>query len=326
MAASSETATTRRRRRRDKVASSHVAAPGQRERVAQPVTRPRPTAGEAPVPAPRRSKARGKSQRAAPPPETMIQSRSDQFDLVLSARMLSAVILFSLLVVLFLFFQADTFYVSHVEVGGLRHLTAEEVFALSGIANMHLFWVDPADVEAAIRRSSSVGAVEVSVGWPPHLVQIQVQEREPALIWEQAGVRTWIDVRGRVMPQRTDLEGLIRVVVEGVDDPVGANVIIPQEVVDGALQLRRLYPNIEALLYRPVEGLGFRDVGGWLVWFGTGTDMAAKMNMYNALAADLQARGIYPEFIDVGNVDAPYYKVWWGRDEATEAVPTGETE
>ena len=61
-------------------------------------------------------------------------------------------------------------------------------------------------------------------------------------------MRTWIDVRGRVMPQRTDIEDLLRVVVENVGTSLGTNVIIPQDVVDGALQLRVLYPNIEVLL------------------------------------------------------------------------------
>ncbi len=243
---------------------------------------------------------------------------------VLSARMLSAVILFSLLVVLFLFFQSDAFYVHRIEVGGLNHLDAAEVFTLSGVANLHIFWVDAEEVRRAVLRSPSVADAEVRVGWPPHLVQIEVQERAPALVWEQAGVRTWIDVRGRVMPQRSDLQGLLRVVVEGRDGPLGPNDVIPQDVVDGALQLRALFPNIEVLLYSPMEGLGYQDGRGWRVWFGSGTNMAAKLTVYNALVEDLLARGIQPEYIDVGDVDAPYYKEWWGRE--IQATPTVDSQ
>ncbi|MFC1960628.1 hypothetical protein ACFLYO_07950, partial [Chloroflexota bacterium] len=130
--------------------------------------------------------------------------------------------------------------------------------------------------------------------------------------------RTWIDVRGRVMQQRSDLENMLRVVVEGVDAPVSASVVIPQEVVDGALQLRLLQPDRDVLIYDPEQGLGYQDSRGWRAWFGSGTEMVAKENVYNAIVADLQARGIQPEFIDVGDMNAPYYKIWWREGEAAE--------
>ena len=316
MAVPSKTA-AKRRRRREQVHSSHVAPRGQREKVARPVERP---ASPPPKPAVRRGRGRAR-RKPLSAPETMTVPRAGQLDVVFSARMLSGVILFSLLVVLALFFQSDAFYVHRIEVGGLSYLAADEVFTLSEVAAMHIFWVDPAVVRQNVMRSPSVAEAEVLVGWPPHLLQIEVQEREPALIWEQAGVRTWIDVRGRVMPQRTDLEGLLRVVVEDVNTPVGPNIVIPQDVVDGALQLKSLYPNIEVLLYNSAEGLGYPDGRGWRVWFGAGTNMPAKLNVYNAIVANLEARGIQPEYIDVGDINAPYYKVLWGRDSG-ETGPT----
>jgi len=315
MIASSDT--TSKRRRRGRFQSSHVAPRGHRERVARPVVRP-----AEPSPALRTPVRRRRAQRreAASRPVAagttgMIQRRSGYLEAILSARMLSAVTVASLVVVLLMFIQSDAFYVRQIEVGGLVHLTAEEVFMLSGVANIHLFWVDPAEVRAQVLRSPSVADAEVRVGWPPHLIQIEIQEREPALIWEQAGVRTWIDVRGRVMQQRVDRTDLLRVVVEGSDAPLGTDVVIPQDVVDAALQIRALRPDLEALIYDAVEGLGFQDPQGWRTWLGTGTNMAAKLNVYNAIVADLTARGIYPEFIDVGDVDAPYYRIWWQENE-----------
>lgn len=329
MVASSDTAKKRKRRTRQ-VNSSHVAPRGQRDSVARPVER---LEQEAPSRKPTRRK-RSQRREAAPrrpvptEPGTMIQRRSDQLGMVFSARMLSAVILFSLAVVLVLIFQSDAFYVHHIEVGGLTYLTAEEVFGLSEVAGLHLFWVDAAEVQEGVLRSPSVADADVSVSWPPHGIQIEVRERAPAVIWEQAGVRTWIDVRGRVMQQRIHLEDLLLISVEGSDTPVGPNVVIPQDVVDGALQLRSLLPTLEELIYDPVDGLGYQDPRGWRVWFGTGTTMPARLNVYQSIVADLEQRGIYPELIDVGDVDAPYYKVWWGRDEnavdgASPAAATG---
>lgn len=322
MVASSETAKKRSRRARQ-VNSSHVAPRGQREKVATPVTR------EAPLAPPRKPTRRKRPQRRevavrrppTPEPGAMIQRRPDQFELLFSARMLSILILFSLSVVLVLLFQSQAFYVHHIEVGGLTYLTAEEVFALSEVANLHLFWVDPTEVRENVMKSPSVADADVLITWPPHGVQIEVQERAPALIWEQAGVRTWIDVRGRVMLQRIDIGGLMRVVVEGSDTPVGPNVVIPQDVVDGALQIKVLKPELAELIYDPVEGLGYQDPRGWRVWFGSGTEMPARMNVYEAIVADLELRGIYPEMIDVGDIDAPYYKVWWGRENAEGVEP-----
>lgn len=315
MIASSDTASKSRRRRR--MQSSHVAPRGQRERVARPVVRHVEPLPVVRAPARRRRAARREAaaRNGVSGAVAMTQRRSGHLEAILSARTLSAVTVASLLVVLLMFIQSDAFYVHHIEVGGLVNLTAEEVFALSGVANLHLFWVDPAEVRAQVLRSPSVADAEVRVGWPPHLIQIEIQEREPALIWEQAGVRTWIDVRGRVMQQRVDRTDLLRIVVEGSDAPIGPNVVIPQDVVDAALQLRELLPDLEVLIYDAVEGLGFQDPQGWRAWLGTGTDMAAKLNVYNAIVADLNARGIYPEFIDVGDVDAPYYRIWWREDE-----------
>jgi len=79
------------------------------------------------------------------------------------------------------------------------------------------------------------------------------------------------------------------------------------------LQLRSLFPNIEVLRYHPHKGLGYQDGRGWEVWFGIGTDMPEKILIYEAIVANLQARGIQPGEVDVSNPDAPYYSVLWGR-------------
>lgn len=329
MTASSEAPTTqaqdesrRARPKRRHVNSTHVAPRGQRHTVARPIERTEP----APLPAAptRRRLDRGREKKRESVPESMTQPRSDPLTAVLSGRMVSAVILFALLVVLFLFFQSDAFYVDHIEVGGMGYMSAEEIFALSETANTHLFWLDAAQIEASVLRSPNIAAADVSIGWPPHILQIEVEERQPALVWEQSGYRTWIDVQGRVMPQRSDIPGLLRIVADGEVDALSGETAIPQEVVDGALQLKALYPGIDVLVYNAIEGLGYQDGRGWRAWFGSGRDMPTKLAVYETLVADLLARGIQPEYIDVGNPDAPYYKYWWGR-EADQTAPPVES-
>jgi hypothetical protein len=228
-------------------------------------------------------------------------------------RFFSGMIIACLLLVLFLFFSADAFYVHSIAVGGLEYLTKEEVFALSDIANMHIFWVDPAAVRASILRSPTVADATVYVGWPPQMVQIVVEERQPALVWEQAGVAAWIDVQGRVMPQRQDRPDLLRIYDYDTEGPLAPNTRVDTGAVSGALQLRSMFPNIDALRYHPHKGLGYQDGRGWQVWFGVGTNMPEKIRVYDAIVENLLSRTIYPEEINVARPDAPYYCCVGGR-------------
>jgi hypothetical protein len=224
----------------------------------------------------------------------------------ISWRVFSGLIVLSLVFVLFMFFSADAFYVHTIAVGGLDYMTKEEIFALADIANTHIFWIDPQIVRQSILRSPTIADASVYIGWPPNMVQIVVQERAPALVWEQDGIAVWIDLRGKVMRQRENRPDLLRISADSTGEPP---VDIAEAVVNGALQLRTLYPNIEVLRYNPDKGLGYSDGRGWMVWFGAGTDMPEKLLIYNAVVADLAARGIFPTEINVGNPDAPYYSV-----------------
>lgn len=230
-----------------------------------------------------------------------------------SWRVISAMIVLGLSAVLVLFFATPMFYVHNISVGGLRYLTKNEIYGLSSIADMHIFWVDPEVVRQNLLRSPTIADARVQVGWPPNMVQIIVEEREPALIWEQAGVTTWIDVQGRVMSLREDRSDLVRILAVDGDGPLGPNVQLPLDVVTGALQMKTLYPNIDVLRYDSIQGLGYQDGRGWMAWFGTGTDMPEKLLIYDAIVTNLLGRQIQPGEISVVNPDAPYYTALQGR-------------
>ncbi len=230
-------------------------------------------------------------------------------------RLVSFLIVVCLSAVLGLFFVTDVFYVRSVAVGGLRYMTKEEVFTYADIANLHLFWVDPGEVRENILRYPTVADAQVRLGWPPNMVNIIVEEREPALIWEQNGTGFWVDIRGNVMALREDRPDLVRVVVDDplLEGPIGTGETLDEEIVFGVLQLHELRPDIASWRYDPARGLGFRNANGWDVWLGVGTDMQEKWRIYEAIAADLVARGIQPGEVNVVNPDAPYYSVLWGR-------------
>jgi len=95
---------------------------------------------------------------------------------------------------------------------------------------------------------------------------------------------------------------------ESVDTELEPSIaFVPQEVLQGALNLRELRPSINELYYRPSEGLSYQDGRGWRVHFGTGIDMNQKLVLYETILGDLLARNISPVYISVSNKNKPYY-------------------
>jgi cell division septal protein FtsQ len=254
----------------------------------------------------RARKARAQAYRA---PATSRARRHVSVWKLFSWRVVSGMLVLGLSAVLYLFLTTPAFYVNSVAIGGEKYLSREEIFRYSDIARQHIFWVDPAEVEKRLKAVPNIADAQVLVSWPPDMVQILVVEREPALTWEQ-GVRVWVDVNGIVMKQREDRPDLVRVVVPNAAEPIGVGERIPQTIVDGALQLKKRYPNMDVLLYDSAKGLGYHDGRGWTVWFGTGEDLDAKLLVYNSLAATLVGK-LQPGEIVVVDPDRPYYTVLW---------------
>jgi hypothetical protein len=230
---------------------------------------------------------------------------------ILSWRAVSLVIVIGLSIVLYLFLTSDAFFVQSVAIGGEKYLSREEIFRFSNVAQRHIFWIDPVEVERQLEQVPNIADATVYVGWPPDMVQILVVEREPALIWEQS-VRVWVDVNGIVMKQREDRPDLLRIVVPNATEPLDVGARIPQSIIDGALYLKRRYSNIDVLLYDSLKGLGYRDGRGWTVWFGDGAEMDVKLLNYNAIVEAIVAQ-VQPGEIVMSDPDRPYYTVLWRK-------------
>ena len=230
-------------------------------------------------------------------------------------RAVSALIVLVFGAVLVLIFTTELFYVRSIQVRGLEYLTVEEVFAFADVANYHLFWLDSERVRDNILRSSSVADATVELGWPPDMINIQIEERQPAVIWSESGVEMWVDLQGRMMKARVELPNLMRInaTVGAFDEPLTDGRQLDDDIVFGALQIQELLPDMTSLNYDPVYGLGWTDNNGWQVWMGSGTGMSEKVKIYNALVQNLMTRGIQPGVINVANPDAPFYTVLWGR-------------
>jgi cell division protein FtsQ len=232
-------------------------------------------------------------------------------------RYVSLGMVFVLLSILAFLFNADLFVVKAAEIGDARYVPVEEIFAESGVAGQRIMMIDPEAVERRLELSPSVDSAEVRVQWPARVI-IRIREREPALIWEQAGNRYWVDLNGHLMVERRPLDTLLLVVNEGSEIPFQCpgplcvkqdEITIDPEVVRGAQHLKTLRSNIDVLYYDPVRGLSYQDGRGWRAYFGIGATMDVKLITYETLVATLEAQGIRPLYIDVSNPNAPYYRV-----------------
>ena len=214
------------------------------------------------------------------------------------------------------FFTSDVFYVSAIQVRGNTFISGDEVFAYSELADYHMFWLDPADIRAKVQRSPSVADISVEVGWPPNLVTLHVQERQPALVWSDAGEETWMDLQGRVMPARAEAPGLLHVNL--INDGTRQDKPSPQDfsgdMVLGALRLREALPESQHLDFHPIHGLGWTNEAGWQVWMGVDSAavMEEKIKIYDVLVENLNSRGIDVAELNIANPDAPFYRLLWG--------------
>ncbi len=272
---------------------------------------PRRASAPAPERRTRRSRRSQTQVRPAAPPRPRRRRRLSVWQ-ILSWRAVSGVMVVGLSAVLYLFLTSPAFSVSSVAIGGEKYLSREEIFRDANVAKQHVFWIDPKDVAARLKTVPNIADATVLVGWPPDIVQIVIVEREPALTWEQQ-IRVWVDVNGIVMKQREDRADLLRIVVPNATEPIGVGDRIPQNIIDGALQLRNRYPAIDVLLYDSMKGLGYHDGRGWTVWFGTGESIDTKLLVYNRLVESIYP-AVQPGEIIMTDPDRPYYTVLWRND------------
>lgn len=261
--------------------------------------------------------------------------------IIFSARWLSLGLLALSIYALTLVGLDKNFYLTAIPVEGVISIPAEEVVQASRLAGSHIFAADPnAAAQGIMDNVSGIISATVTLTWP-NQVSIKVLEDSPIAIWVEGSNQFWVTHSGRLIPARSESMGLLLIQseVEGSgktaltssqetavstinssetnpseNEPLAENStptanirFMPQDVLAGALQLKQLRPNIDRLFYRPSSGLSFQDGRGWRVYFGSGTDMAQKLVVYETIVEDLLAQGLTPQYVSVSNQEKPYY-------------------
>jgi cell division septal protein FtsQ len=249
--------------------------------------------------------------------------------ILLSARWLSLGLLALAIYAMSLIGLDERFYLTAIPVEGVISVPATEVVQASSLAGSHVFAADPgAAAQQIMDNVPGIISATVTLGWP-NQVQINVTEDSPIAIWIEGSNQFWVTRNGRLIPARSESLGLLMIQSEvaaanaapgeanEADEENGEILVVaatnphirfvPHDVLAGALELKRLRPNIERLFYRPSSGLSFQDGRGWRVFFGTGTDMTQKLVVYETIVEELLAQGLTPQYVSVSNQEKPYY-------------------
>jgi hypothetical protein len=244
-----------------------------------------------------------------------------------SARWVSLLLLVMVITALSMIGQDEQFYVTTIPVDGANSIPAAEIVAASQLARQHIFAADPTGAATGILAVPGVLSATVTVQWP-NLVHIQVKEDSPKALWLEGSNQFWVMANGRLLPARSDVLGLLVIEAEGITaeaatavpptegggspaaaaPPAATTSFVAAEVLNGALQLKALRPNIDRLYYHPGSGLSYQDGRGWRAYFGSGLDMEQKLVVYETIIEQLLAQEITPAYVSVANQERPFYR------------------
>lgn len=202
-------------------------------------------------------------------------------------------------------FVSDQFYVGQIAVTGNHRVSTESILAASGIGGYSIFWVNPGQVvDNILTALPPVRHVQVRYGLP-NAVTLVVEEQGDQVMWQVAGKRYWIDDRGYLHPAQGANEPklVVKDVRPGLPEQVDVQAVI------AARQLVQLLPEHQAIEYASPTGLQFTHPLGWVVYLGSGDDMARKVSLLRALEAQFSEEGVtQPSLVDLRFPDSPYYR------------------
>lgn len=230
-------------------------------------------------------------------------------------RLLALVLLAGLLAALaYLSFDYSFFvYRDSVRIEGLRYLQTDEIFSAAGVNEQNIFWVDPAEVAKRVVALDGIKVARVRCSLPT-LVTIEVEEREPVVMWRAItqGQDLWLDETGMVLPYHGDVNApdMVFVVDHGERHLEVADRIEPEGIVQSVLQLAAALPGEQVFQYQPGLGLNFThrvSIGEWQVYVGTSEDLARKIQVVQALTEYLVEKEISPRYVDVRWPEHPVY-------------------
>lgn len=302
-------------RRRDSKKKETTAAAPRRARRTRPVvgasSRVRVLSVEPRAEAPKRAaKPRATQKRATfdiAAPRLVLNPWRTTRDWKASRPKFAAAVLFVLFVgAFYAMFNADLFFVTEPVVIGNKIVTSQEIAQVSGMRGWNIFFIEPRAVEAAVRTLPEFKDVQVYVTLP-NTVEIYTTERTPRFVWEVAGKNYWVDQDGIAMRPRGRVQNGWHVRdAEGKAVKYGER--INPDAFNAAVSLINAWKDAPRYFeWTKAYGLTLRDQHGWLVYFGSGSQMQDKVTALNIVTTQLLRDKRTVTFVDLGS-GLPYYQ------------------
>ena len=222
------------------------------------------------------------------------------------AKIFAVAVILALVVVVYVFFGLDYFYVYNFNIVGAQYLTTAEIEKASGVGGYSIFFIDARAVERALTKLPEVKSANVATRLP-NQVTMEIQERQPQIVWQRGNESYWIDADGVFFRARANLAQLpvMRDLDQGVVKP-GERA--QANAVAAFWALRDAMPESPRNLeWSAARGISFTDGHGWKIYLGDANDMPGKIATLRTLIAQLSAQNARIRFIDLGKGD-PYYQ------------------
>ncbi len=211
----------------------------------------------------------------------------------------------------------DHFFVYAAQIQGNTRVSAQDIYAASGIDGKNIFWISPAEVVRRVSQMGGISQVAVHVRLPDQ-VTIQVQELMPLVIWKTARGTFWVTDGGQTMAPAGDPPALTLTDRDGTagiqpadgapgsdtaaglsDSGVSPGPRLRSGVLAQLVALRTLRSDISNLYYGAEEGLYFRAPEGWTVYLGNEGDVASKLTLLQAVQKQAAGEKTPPRVVDL---------------------------
>ncbi len=234
-------------------------------------------------------------------------------------RAASAALTIILSIVLYLLWTSPYFMVSVPQIKGNQYLSSEKINRALDLSGKKVFSLVPQYMERHLRLTyPELADVEITTSLP-NLVNVNVKERQPVLIWQQDGMMAWIDANGVAIRSNAQVDGLITVtalgpplapvVDESTYDELAPPPFIAPTTVAALQSLIAHVPPGTPIIYDPQSGLGWTDPRGWTVQLGDITEeIGLKLRIYESIVTWVTQKNIQPVLINLEYPHAPYYR------------------
>lgn len=250
--------------------------------------------------------------RAAPPPTTIDPTPRRR------RRMTAGVGVALILVAITYLIQSPQFRVEHVvltRAGEYERVSGTTLQSVASVVGQSIFTVSSSNVAAQVASLPGVRRARV-ITRLPNIVEIEVEERLPIVVWRTFTGDLLVDDQGFVVstavtPSESG-DGSLPIVVDtsglvvGVGDRLPARAILAVGAVTAAFEALRL--PVEAVEYG-ATGLSFVIDGGTRVVMGEPDDLNAKFGHMLAVRALAQEQGLRLTTLDVRAPTRPSYRV-----------------